>query len=248
MSARAQYRSKLTVRSGYGAVPLILAAMSTKISTIEPQPELGPCMRSLPPRWQRAVTSLFISGGNRTEALRLAGYNHKSRNSLSVAACRLFQDARVRKAVREVAAEIIDTAEPELIETTFAILRDTTTDPKNRLAAARLLWDRSRPVMTQHRVEVDVTLSSDPLDELPVTIVDLEMNHCRWPISGEGVGMLYCAAPRVDGRPYCQEHCSIAYLPRKAPADRPQRTKPDIEHLLRMKNKYLAKSITYVVY
>jgi phage terminase small subunit len=122
-------------------------------------------MRALPPRWQRAVTSLFITQGNRTEALRLAGYDHKNRKSLAVTACRLFQDKRVRQAVREVAAEIIDTAEPELIATTFEILRDTTTDPKNRLAAARLLWDRSRPVLTQHRVEVEHTLTTAQLDE-----------------------------------------------------------------------------------
>jgi hypothetical protein len=30
-------------------------------------------MRVLPLRWQRAVTALFLTGGNRTQALRHAG-------------------------------------------------------------------------------------------------------------------------------------------------------------------------------
>ena len=40
----------------------------------EPVPEMGPAMRVLHPRWQRAVIALFATNGDRTKALRLAGY------------------------------------------------------------------------------------------------------------------------------------------------------------------------------
>jgi hypothetical protein len=31
----------------------------------EPEPEMGPAMRALPPRWQRAVLNLFLNGGEK---------------------------------------------------------------------------------------------------------------------------------------------------------------------------------------
>jgi hypothetical protein len=56
-------------------------------------------------------------------------------------------------------------SEPELIAVTFEILRDTAQDPKARLSAARLLWDRARPITTQHKIAVEHHVSSDQLDE-----------------------------------------------------------------------------------
>lgn len=41
------------------------AAASAAVSVRrEPERELGRAMRSLPLRWQRAVTALFLTGGN----------------------------------------------------------------------------------------------------------------------------------------------------------------------------------------
>ena len=37
------------------------------------QPEFGPAMRALAPRWQKAVMALFLTKGNRSAALRAAG-------------------------------------------------------------------------------------------------------------------------------------------------------------------------------
>jgi hypothetical protein len=127
------------------------------------EPELGPAMRALHPRWQRAVTALFLTKGNRSAALRAAGYKAKP-NALHVLASRIFADARVRAAVREVCLQTIETSEPELLATTLAIMRDTATRPADRLAAARMVWDRANPVMTKHKVEVEHHLSSDELD------------------------------------------------------------------------------------
>ena len=76
----------------------------------------------------------------------------------------MFQDPRMRAAVRELAAAMIEISEPELLATTFEILRDTTQDAKDRLMAARMIWDRANPVMTKHKIEVEHHLSSDELD------------------------------------------------------------------------------------
>jgi hypothetical protein len=129
----------------------------------EPQPELGPAMRALPLRWQRAVTALFVTKGNRSAALRAAGYKAKP-NSLHVIASRVFADDRVRATVREVAARMIEIAEPELLATTLDIMRDTDNRAADRLAAARMVWDRANPVLNKTKIEVEHHLSSDELD------------------------------------------------------------------------------------
>jgi hypothetical protein len=129
----------------------------------EPQPELGPAMRALHPRWQKAVTALFLTKGNRSAALRAAGYKAKG-NGLHVLASRIFADDRVRAAVREVALQTIETSEPELLAVTLDIMRDTATRPADRLAAARMVWDRANPVLNKTKIEVEHHLSSDELD------------------------------------------------------------------------------------
>src|SRR5262245_47318450 len=137
--------------------------MNELVRPSEPQPELGPAMRVLPLRWQKAVTALFLTKGNRTAALRAAGYKAKP-NSLHVIASRVFADDRVRAAVREVAIQMIDVAEPELLAITLDIMRDSENKAADRLAAIRMVWDRANPVMTKHKVEVEHRLSSDEID------------------------------------------------------------------------------------
>jgi hypothetical protein len=122
-------------------------------------------MRALSPRWQKAATALFVTNGDRTAALAMAGYSGNSRGGLRVSAHRMFQDPRMRAAIRELAESMIATSEPELLAITFEILRDTTQGARDRLAAARLLWDRARPLTTHHKVEVEHHLSSDELDQ-----------------------------------------------------------------------------------
>jgi hypothetical protein len=138
--------------------------MNAIVQSREPQPEFGPAMRALPLRWQRAVTALFVTKGNRSAALRAAGYKAKP-NSLHVLASRIFADDRVRAAVREVAARMIEIAEPELLATTLDIMRDTDNRAADRLAAARMVWDRANPVLNKTKIEVEHHLSSDELDD-----------------------------------------------------------------------------------
>src|SRR5215470_20422670 len=125
----------------------------------EPVPELGPVMRVLHPRWRKAVLALFDSNGDRTMALRLAGYKTPRPESLNEMASRIFADQRVRLAIREECVARIDGAEPELIELVRKIMHDANEKANDRLRAAAMLWDRSNPVVNKHKVEVTHTLS-----------------------------------------------------------------------------------------
>jgi hypothetical protein len=136
------------------------AAVSTRS---EPTSEFGPAMRALPLRWQRAVTALFITGGNKAQALRHAGYKSKG-DGIYVTASRVFADDRVRAALREVAAQQIDIAEPELLATTLTIMRDSNEPARDRLRAVAMVWDRANPVVSKHKLEVEHHLSSDERD------------------------------------------------------------------------------------
>jgi hypothetical protein len=129
----------------------------------DPMPELGPAMRILPLRWQRAVTALFLTGGNKTQALRHAGYGAKM-NSLHAMAGRIFADPRVRAAVREVALQQIDIAEPELLSVTLGIMRDSNEPARDRLRAVAMVWDRTNPVTTKMQIDVAHHLSTDDRD------------------------------------------------------------------------------------
>ena len=50
----------------------------------------------------------------------------------------------------------------------------------------------------------------------PVTLMELQEHHCRWPHEVPGEPMMYCGADsfvEIDGRrlPYCARHCRMAY-------------------------------------
>ena len=45
-----------------------------------------------------------------------------------------------------------------------------------------------------------------------VTLMDLKLNSCRWPIGDpKDEDFHFCGADTVTGKPYCSEHCKIAY-------------------------------------
>jgi GcrA cell cycle regulator len=51
----------------------------------------------------------------------------------------------------------------------------------------------------------------------PVTLMELEPHHCRWPHDRDGEPMMYCGANRfidIDGRrhAYCAGHCRMAHV------------------------------------
>ncbi len=129
----------------------------------EPVPELGPAMRVLPKRWRVAVLAFFDTKGDRTMALRLAGYKSKQ-ESLHVIASRVFADSRVRLAIREECVARIDGAEPELIEVVRGIMHNLDEKATDRLRAAAMLWDRSNPVVQKHRIDVTHHFSVEEIE------------------------------------------------------------------------------------
>ena len=45
-----------------------------------------------------------------------------------------------------------------------------------------------------------------------VSLMDLKLNSCRWPIGDpKDEDFHFCGADTVTGKPYCAEHCKIAY-------------------------------------
>lgn len=45
-----------------------------------------------------------------------------------------------------------------------------------------------------------------------ITLMDLKLNSCRWPIGDPNdEDFHFCGADTVTGKPYCAEHCKIAY-------------------------------------
>lgn len=46
----------------------------------------------------------------------------------------------------------------------------------------------------------------------PITLIDLKMNSCRWPIGDpKDEDFHFCGADTITGKPYCAEHCKLAY-------------------------------------
>lgn len=45
-----------------------------------------------------------------------------------------------------------------------------------------------------------------------VALLDLKLNSCRWPIGDPSdANFHFCGKDTVTGKPYCAEHCKIAY-------------------------------------
>lgn len=45
-----------------------------------------------------------------------------------------------------------------------------------------------------------------------VSLMDLKMNSCRWPIGEpKDADFHFCGKDTVTGKPYCSEHCKLAY-------------------------------------
>jgi GcrA cell cycle regulator len=47
----------------------------------------------------------------------------------------------------------------------------------------------------------------------PKPLIELKENDCRWPGPGPVEQRQFCAAPVLNGYPYCAGHCRIAYTP-----------------------------------
>lgn len=48
----------------------------------------------------------------------------------------------------------------------------------------------------------------------PVTLIELQDHHCRWPIGTPGTpDFVFCGGDKRDGHSYCARHCRMAYQP-----------------------------------
>jgi GcrA cell cycle regulator len=46
------------------------------------------------------------------------------------------------------------------------------------------------------------------------SLLDLDRAVCRWPFGDPATaGFFFCGAPALTDRPYCPEHCALAYVP-----------------------------------
>jgi hypothetical protein len=129
----------------------------------DPIPERGPAMAALPPKWQACVDALFLTNGDQTKSIAIAGYKGK-RESLKVMAHRIFHDDRVRLAIREECAKRIDVSEPELMAQTFSIMRNVGENARDRLNAIAMVWNRANPILHKTKIEVEHVLTDDERD------------------------------------------------------------------------------------
>ena len=103
------------------------------------------------------------------------------------------------------------------LDTRIAIAAKNAKNTRNGIRA------RQRARKTIHHIDGHVfivngeagMIEEQPPDfKNPVRFIELKDWHCRWPGAGEaGPDLLCCAAPAIDGYPYCAAHCRMAYQP-----------------------------------
>jgi hypothetical protein len=83
----------------------------------------------------------------------------------------------------------------------------------NLRKSQRLYKDRTKPLI--HRTQRPIGFVPSPLQsteiepettDCAVTFFDLAPHHCRWPISGEKLGISYCGRAKIEDGAYCQHH------------------------------------------
>lgn len=68
--------------------------------------------------------------------------------------------------------------------------------------------------LTAHRKTVALPDMPPDVGDNPVTLMELQDHHCRWPLGDPGKSdFRFCGGERQDGEPYCTRHCRIAYRP-----------------------------------
>ena len=60
----------------------------------------------------------------------------------------------------------------------------------------------------------------EPENPTRVQTHELEKHHCRWPVEGDNAETFFCGADAAPERPYCAQHCRMAYLPAGATRSR----------------------------
>ena len=106
-----------------------------------------------------------------------------------------------------------------------------------RIAELKNLWAAGTPTaeigrrlgVTKNAVvgkahRLGVAGRPSPIRRRQATVVDIMLDGgrpCQWPFSDPGADDFhFCGAPVLVGKPYCPEHCSLAYLRADRRADR----------------------------
>ena len=73
---------------------------------------------------------------------------------------------------------------------------------------------RKKIMLTAKPIEKAASSGGKPSNS--ITILALGNNMCRWPIGDpQAPGFHFCGERAVDGKPYCQKHTEIAFVPVK---------------------------------
>ena len=65
---------------------------------------------------------------------------------------------------------------------------------------------------SQKQVPAKPRVSRKEIKPKNMTLMDLKLTSCRWPIGDpKDEDFHFCGADTVTGKPYCAEHCKIAY-------------------------------------
>lgn len=76
---------------------------------------------------------------------------------------------------------------------------------------------KSGPVLAQLRVAPSVQPTLPPMPEPDAstrrcTLLQLTNGVCKWPFGApQSPDFFFCGGDAVDGKPYCVEHCRVAY-------------------------------------
>lgn len=92
-----------------------------------------------------------------------------------------------------------------------------TASPQSRSAPATAVAAQPQPQPIVPKVEYE------PMPTNVINLSALTSDMCSWPIGDPGTdGFRFCGRSAVTGKPYCAEHCSIAYV--KVSKDRNKET------------------------
>ncbi len=90
-------------------------------------------------------------------------------------------------------------------------------------AAKRVRRERQTEIsdLVAERIRPGRPVSAQAFEPLegtrPVTLLDLEPHHCRWPIGDpQDASFGFCGCKRAAGTPYCEAHANRAYQGRTA--------------------------------
>src|SRR5664279_2066020 len=159
----------LTARSRFRCcAPSIIrcAKMTSKhlIPADDSDDDLSPAMRELRPQERIFVRALFANPGHGAgaKAARAAGYGSKggATNTPARSANRLFNRPRVIAAIAELTGQSLRSDGPMAVHVTREIMADK--NHKDRLKAARTVFERADPAETKFSGEMHHTISSAP--------------------------------------------------------------------------------------